>query len=84
MKENVHYEEKEEQKSKLLGKRKRKTERELIILRTELKKNIMWTRERIKQMRAKYEAAFSMRDQKIYKWWWDQTRKRAKKNEEDC
>lgn len=53
-----HKEEKET--TKLLGKRKRKTERELIILRTELKKNIMWTRDSIKLMRAKYEADFSM------------------------
>lgn len=31
----------------LLGKRKRKTERELAILRRELTKNVMWTRESI-------------------------------------
>jgi len=35
----------------LIGKRKRKTERELKILRTELKKNLMWTRDSIKVMR---------------------------------
>ena len=58
--------------------RKRKTERELKILRQELKKNIMWTRESIKAMRAKYENEFSMTEQQIYKWWWDQTRKRTK------
>ena len=33
---------------RILGKRKRKTERELRILRTELRKNVMWTRESIK------------------------------------
>jgi len=43
--------------------RKRKTERELKILRSELKKNIMWTRESIKTMRAKYESEFSMSEQ---------------------
>ena len=37
---------------KVLGKRKRKTEREIKILRTELKRNVMWTRESIKVMRA--------------------------------
>jgi len=64
---------------KLLGKRKRKTERELKILRTELKKNLMWTRESIKVMREKYISDFSMSEQQIYKWWWDQTRKRSAK-----
>ena len=71
------------EQTKMLGKRKRKTERELKILRSELKKNIMWTRESIKLMRAQYEADFSMSEQQIYKWWWDQTRKRSKQNEED-
>lgn len=66
------------QASQLLGKRKRKTERELQILKRELQKNFMWTRESIKEMRAKYQADFSMSEQQIYKWWWDQTRKRAK------
>ena len=45
---------------KILGKRKRKTERELKILRSELKKNVMWTRESIKKMRAQYEKDFEM------------------------
>jgi hypothetical protein len=39
----------------------------------------MWTRESIKVMRSKYEKDFQMSEQQIYKWWWDQTRKRAKK-----
>lgn len=39
----------------------------------------MWTRESIKQMRIKYESEFFMTEQQIYKWWWDQTRKRSKK-----
>lgn len=39
----------------------------------------MWTRESIKQMRIKYESEFYMTEQQIYKWWWDQTRKRSKK-----
>lgn len=60
-------------------KRKRKTERELKILRSELRKNLMWTRESIKQMRIKYQSEFFMTEQQIYKWWWDQTRKRSKK-----
>ena len=74
-KENIHPE------ARILGKRKRKTERELRILRSELRKNVMWTRESIKQMRKKYESDFSMSEQQIYKWWWDQTRKRTKKNQ---
>jgi len=41
----------------------------------------MWTRESIKQMRKLYEEDFSMSEQEIYKWWWDQTRKRTKKND---
>ena len=46
--------------TKVLGKRKRKTERELKILRAELKKDVMWTRESIKVMRKQYESEFSM------------------------
>jgi len=65
----------------MIGKRKRKTEREIKILRTELKRNVMWTRDSIKIMRNKYSTDFSMSEQQIYKWWWDQTRKRAKKIE---
>ena len=66
-----------------MGKRKRKTERELKILRAELKKDVMWTRESIKVMRKMYESDFSMSEQQIYKWWWDQTRKRNTKKGED-
>lgn len=39
----------------------------------------MWTRDSIKQMRVKYESEFFMTEQQIYKWWWDQTRKRSRK-----
>lgn len=39
----------------------------------------MWTRDSIKQMRIKYQSEFFMSEQQIYKWWWDQTRKRSKK-----
>jgi hypothetical protein len=63
----------------MIGKRKRKTERELKVLMNELKKNLMWTRDSIKVMRSKYESDFEMSEQQIYKWWWDQTRKRSKK-----
>lgn len=54
---------KESTQDKILGKRKRKTERELKILRTELKKNVMWTRESIKKMRSQYEKDFEMSEQ---------------------
>jgi hypothetical protein len=43
----------------------------------------MWTRESIKTLRAKYENEFSMTEQQIYKWWWDQTRKRSKEGKEN-
>ena len=43
----------------------------------------MWTRESIKIMRAQYSEDFSMTEQQIYKWWWDQTRKRSKKTDTD-
>lgn len=42
------------------GKRKRKTERELFLLRTELRKNAMWTRESIKKLRARHAKDFYM------------------------
>ena len=61
------------------GKRKRKTERELYLLRSELRKNSMWTRDSIKKLRARHAKDFYMTEQQIYKWWWDQTRKRTRK-----
>lgn len=61
--------------SSLIGKRKRKSERELSYLRDELKKEIMWSREKITDLSTK----LSMSETQIYKWWWDQTRKRAKR-----
>lgn len=45
------------------GKRKRKTERELFLLRTELRKNAMWTRESIKKLRARHAKDFYMSEQ---------------------
>lgn len=39
----------------------------------------MWTRDSIKKMRIMYESEFFMTEQQIYKWWWDQTRKRSRK-----
>merc|ERR1711988_1924595 len=64
------------------GKRKRKTERELYLLRSELRKNSMWTRDSIKKLRARHAKDFYMTEQQIYKWWWDQTRKRSRKGVE--
>ena len=61
------------------GKRKRKTERELYLLRSELRKNAMWTRDSIKKLRCRHAKDFYMTEQQIYKWWWDQTRKRTRK-----
>ncbi|CDW88553.1 UNKNOWN [Stylonychia lemnae] len=60
--------------SKILGKRKRKSERDLSFLRTELKKDFLWSREKINQISKKLD----MNETQVYKWWWDQTRKRQK------
>lgn len=58
-----------------MGKRKRKSERDLSLLRDELKKDLMWSREKISEMSTR----LGMNETQIYKWWWDQTRKRAKR-----
>src|SRR3954469_16184005 len=57
------------------GKRKRKTERDLTVLREELKKELMWSREKITALSER----LGLNETQIYKWWWDQTRKRAKR-----
>mmetsp|Transcript_12198 Transcript_12198/g.18866 ORF Transcript_12198/g.18866 Transcript_12198/m.18866 type:complete len:109 (+) Transcript_12198:1351-1677(+) len=67
------------QSCSIQSKRKRKSERELTILKKELAKNLLWTRESIKEMKELYGAQLKMTEQQIYKWWWDQTRKRSKK-----
>lgn len=54
--------------------RKRKTERDLNYLRKELKKEFLWSREKIIQISEKLNLA----ETQVYKWWWDQTRKRQK------
>lgn len=59
----------------LIGKRKRKSERDLSLLREELKKDLMWTREKITELSKR----LTMSETQVYKWWWDQTRKRVKK-----
>ena len=58
------------------GKRKRKTERQLSILQNELRgSNLLWSREKIIEIADKT----GMSETQIYKWWWDQTRKRVKR-----
>ncbi len=57
------------------GKRKRKTERDLTVLREELKKELMWSRDKISALSER----LGLNETQIYKWWWDQTRKRAKR-----
>jgi hypothetical protein len=59
----------------LIGKRKRKSERDLSLLKDELKKDLMWTREKITELSKR----LTMSETQVYKWWWDQTRKRVKK-----
>jgi transposase-like protein len=60
--------------SSLLGKRKRKSERDLSYLRAELKKEFLWSREKIEEVAQR----LNMNETQVYKWWWDQTRKRQK------
>jgi hypothetical protein len=54
--------------------RKRKTERDLNYLRKELKKEFLWSREKIILISDKLNLA----ETQVYKWWWDQTRKRQR------
>ena len=57
-------------------KRKRKTEKQLACLQNELRGgNLLWSREKIIDISEKS----GMSETQIYKWWWDQTRKRLKK-----
>lgn len=55
-------------------KRKRKTERDLSYLRKELRKEFLWSREKILAISEKLNLA----ETQVYKWWWDQTRKRQR------
>jgi len=57
-----------------LGKRKRKSERELSYLRAELKKEFLWSREKIERI----AQHIGIHETQVYKWWWDQTKKRQK------
>jgi transposase-like protein len=43
-------------------------------LRGELKKEFLWSREKIEEVAKK----LNMNETQVYKWWWDQTRKRQK------
>jgi len=57
-------------------KRKRKTEKQLACLQAELRgSNLLWSRQKIIQISERT----GMSETQIYKWWWDQTRKRMKK-----
>jgi hypothetical protein len=58
------------------GRRKRKSERDLSYLRKELKKEFLWSREKIIKISDKLNLA----ETQVYKWWWDQTRKRQKRH----
>jgi len=57
-------------------KRKRKTEKQLACLQSELRgSNLLWSRQKIVEL----SDQTGMSETQIYKWWWDQTRKRMKK-----
>ena len=57
-------------------KRKRKTEKQLACLQSELRgSNLLWSRQKIIEISERT----GMSETQIYKWWWDQTRKRMKK-----
>lgn len=67
-----------EEKNKRRGgtKRKRKTEKQLACLQNELRGgNLLWSRQKIMDISERS----GMSETQIYKWWWDQTRKRMKK-----
>ena len=67
-----------EEKIKRRGgtKRKRKTEKQLSCLQNELRGgNLLWSRHKIMDISERT----GMSETQIYKWWWDQTRKRMKK-----
>jgi len=69
---------KSEEKRKKCGsaKRKRKTEKQLACLQSELRGgNLLWSRQKIIEISERT----GMSETQIYKWWWDQTRKRMKK-----
>ena len=73
-KESVHYTIHDE--SEAFGKRKRKTEKQLSILQNELRgSNLLWSRDKIIEIAERT----GMTETQIYKWWWDQTRKRVKR-----
>ena len=58
------------------NKRRRKTEKQLSVLQSELQgANVMWNRDKINDIAQRT----GMTETQIYKWWWDQTRKRVKR-----
>lgn len=66
----------EKRKRKSGAKRKRKTEKQLACLQSELRGgNLLWSRQKIIEISERT----GMSETQIYKWWWDQTRKRMKK-----
>ena len=54
------------------------------MLRQELKDNPRWTKESIKQFRATHEKDLFITEEQIYKWMWDQTKRREKEKDEVC
>ena len=59
--------------------RKRKTEKQLSILQTEIRSgDPLWSKAKIEQL----SQVTGMGETSIYKWWWDQTRKRVKRLKE--
>jgi len=58
--------------------RQRKNIVDLEILKAELEKDLIWDKDKIKEISRKVE----LDQAQIYKWWWDQTRKMQKREKE--
>jgi hypothetical protein len=64
--------------STYLGKRKRKNNRQVGVLKKELKLKPLWSRADIDVLADRLQMSATQ----IYKWWWDQTRKRIKRRKD--
>jgi hypothetical protein len=56
------------------SRRKRKSDLDVSHLKEELGKEFLWSREKIMSI----SEDLNLAETQVYKWWWDQTRKRQK------